>query len=168
MICACILGGSLDSGADEPGKKNKYLVAISQELARLDIINQCDESTKTCRWTSHSKQEKHSFEFVALYSDSTDTIYIYIDRLIPLPPNTAPSAGLSIRLLELNREMVASKFEWDHQTNSIRLSTVINTDSNLDRRALRSQIIGLLSITNKLWPELRQLGNLLSDIVEKK
>ena len=69
----------------------------------------------------------------------------------------SPPEPLALRLLELNREMVAAKFEWDRTRSTIRLSVVLNTDSNFDRRAFRSLIEGLKGLAQNLWPELSQL-----------
>jgi hypothetical protein len=50
--------------------------------------------------------------------------------------------------------MVTAKFEWDRASRSIRLSATINTDSNFDRRAFRSQLKGLRALAEQLLPEL--------------
>jgi hypothetical protein len=89
-------------------------------------------------------------------SRSTDTVYICFERLLVFDDGTPLSASLALKLLGLNREMVTAKFEWDADKRAIRLSTSLNTDSNFDRRAFRSQIKGILTIARKIGPTLIQ------------
>jgi hypothetical protein len=95
-------------------------------------------------------------------------VYLSIERFIVLGEAQSPSLPLALRLLELNREMVTAKFEWDRPTSAIRLSVVLNTDSNFDRRAFRSLIVGLSGLAKKLWPELNQLAHAPLPPVEPK
>ncbi|MCP4600542.1 MAG: hypothetical protein GY847_08425 [Proteobacteria bacterium] len=138
----------------ESSDTHNYMLAIRQELARLDIEVRCDDAISSCIYKKPLYENGPSCDVVLHYSKNTDTIYIYIDKFIVLPKGEGPSIELSHRLLELNREMVTAKFEWDKLSNSIRLSATINTDSNFDRRALRSQLIGLLAIAKKVRPSL--------------
>ncbi len=140
--------------------------AIRQELARLDIEVRCDDATATCACTKTLGDKTRTYTVVVRYSRNTDTIYIYIDKFIGLT-DAGPSADLARRLLELNREMVTAKFEWDRASTSIRLSATINTDSNFDRRAFRSQLQGLWSIAEKLWPSLNALGEDSRQTIDK-
>ena len=144
------------TAATGPSDTSDYMPAIRQELARLDIPVSCDEATSSCIYKKSLGDKGPSFDIVLHYSRQTDTIYMYIDKFI-VPKDGALSCELSHRLLELNREMVTAKFEWDKGSGSVRLSAVINTDSNLDRRALRSQLVGLWSVAKKVWPTLSAL-----------
>jgi hypothetical protein len=134
--------------------ESNYFAAIGQELTRLDIEARCNETTLSCAFTRDLEPSGPRFDVVVKYSRKTDTIYVFIDKFITLADVTGPSAALARRLLDLNREMVTAKFEWDKNTNTIRLSTSMSTDSNFDRRAFRAQVLGLLSLAQKLWPEL--------------
>ncbi|MCP4676741.1 MAG: hypothetical protein GY854_14755 [Deltaproteobacteria bacterium] len=157
-VCAFFLVSLLGSmAAAEPSDARDYMPAIRQELARLDIPVRCDDATSSCIYRKALSDKGPSFDIVLRYSRRTDTIYIYIDKFI-LPKDGAPSCELSHRLLELNREMVTAKLEWDKASKSVRLSVVINTDSNLDRRALRSQLVGLWAVAKKIWPTLSALA----------
>jgi hypothetical protein len=131
-----------------------YWAAIEQELARLNLGAKCDSSSLTCIYTKALTKEGPVFTFVLKYSRQTDSIYIYVDRFLPLSDPAGPSLILARRLLELNREMVTAKLEWDKSASAIQLSTFVNTDSNFDRRAFRSQLVSLWRVVEQLWPEL--------------
>ena len=156
FMLLAVLATAGTAGAGSPGETpdGKYLDAIWQELVRLDIDAQCDSAQGKCTYTRTLARDRAPFTVVIRLSRATNTVYIYIDRFIPLPAGTAPSCSLSSRLLELNREMVTARFEWDKTTSSIRLSSVQNTDSNFDRKAFRSQIVGLHDVAKRLGPTL--------------
>jgi hypothetical protein len=152
-VVSCPATALPDTEEDAP----EYMPAIRQELARLDIDANCDETTSTCFFTRKLGAQGRSFDFGIRYCGTTETVYVFIERFLVLPSADGPSLALSRRLLELNRRMVTAKLEWDRPTNAIRLSVVINTDSNFDRRAFRSQLKGLLANAERLWPELDSL-----------
>ncbi len=137
-----------------------YLQAMQQELARLSLQANCDTSISTCVFTNTSRDGSSSLDVTVRYSGATQTVYIYIGRFLSLEDSAGPSLELSRKLLELNRQMVTSKLEWDRTTNTIRMSVVLNTDSNFDRKAFRSQIKGLLSNARKILPTLETLAGL--------
>jgi hypothetical protein len=47
------------------------------------------------------------------------------------------------RAMELNWELLAAKLEWSATSGELRLSAVLHTDSNFDRRAFRSLVRAL-------------------------
>jgi hypothetical protein len=145
------------ASADEPSGPPDYMPAIRQELARLDAKTSCDDASATCVFTRRSGGGP-SFEIALRYSEKTRTVYIFIERYLVLNDSDGPSLELARRLLELNRRLVTAKFEWDRTGGTVRLSVVLNTDSNFDRRALRSQIEGLWTTATELWPELSTLA----------
>jgi len=137
-----------------------YLPAIRQELARLDAGAHCDEVSSTCLFSRKIAGENREFDYAVRHCRATRTVYLVIERfLTPGAGSDGPSVDLARRLLELNRQMVAAKFEWDRSTGAIRLSAVMNTDSNFDRRAFRSLVKGLWSNAERLWPELDALAS---------
>ncbi len=137
------------------GEDRGYLTAIKQELARLDMTARCDDAGQSCFITHPVKNSSTpELHLVIKYSAATDTVYLYVDRFIELTDDSELNASLATRLLALNSELVTAKFEWDRAGQAVRLSTVLNTDSNFDRRAFRSQLLGLLKVATRLWPEL--------------
>lgn len=140
-----------------PDSTSNYMPAIRQELSRLDIAARCDDITATCVCSKDVIPGAPALDLVLQYSAKTNTIYFYIDKFLPLRGPEGPSLELARQLLALNREMVTGKFEWDKNSVSIRLATTMNTDSNFDRRAFRSQILGLWSIAKRVLPTLQGL-----------
>ena len=69
-------------------------------------------------------------------------------------PREGPGLELARLLLAYNRHMVTSKLEWGESTATIRISVVLNTDSNFDRKAFRSQLLGVLSNARRIRPAL--------------
>jgi hypothetical protein len=161
LRCLIVLGAmaltSLSLDGESAEKERDYFPAIRQELARLNMNALCDEASASCVITK-SDQTTPPLEIVVKYSSRTETVYIYIDKYLKLESESGPSKALALKLLSLNSEMVTAKFEWNQTENAVRLSTTLNTDSNLDRRALRSQIMGLLEVAEKLLPNLQELA----------
>lgn len=152
------------AGADAaPGAEGEtYLSAVRQELVRLDVEAHCFAATQSCSYT-RALNGGPTLEVVIRYSRRTDTIFICIDNYLAVDPVAGPSAELARTLLALNRDLVTAKFEWDQAKGAIRLSTVLSTDSNFDRRAFRSQIVGLWSVAEQLWPRLHAMASSKED-----
>ena len=139
--------------------KSGYLDVVEQELARLGLKARCDRFSLTCSYSKPLTSDGKEIREVNLkLSPKTDTIYIFIKEFLSLEDPAGPTEQLGRLLLSYNRELVTAKFEWDKMTDSIRLSTTVNTDSNLDRKSLRSQVAGLWAVAVRLWPELKQYG----------
>ena len=164
-LALCLLSASTAVAAaptiraadDAPEVAADYLPAIQQELARLDLQARCDRITATCVFQRRIAPAEEPFDIVVRYSRRTHTAYIYIDRLLALSDPEGPGLVLARRLLEINRSLVTGKLEWDRPTSSIRLSVVVNTDSNFDRKAFRSQLLGLWTSAERILPEMRTL-----------
>lgn len=158
LIAAQIAVGLCCLQAHVLAGETKYWKAINQELARLDLNALCNESTLSCLISDKDNRDTPRFDILLKYSTKTDTIYFCIEEFYRLKNDTGPSAEMARRLLELNREMVTGKFEWNRGENTIRLSTVLNTDSNFDRRAFRSQLSGLKAVAARLHSELADMA----------
>jgi hypothetical protein len=140
----------------EKSEGTDYLSVVQQELARLNMNVSCNTAAAVCRHTTDIRIAGDPLELTIRDSRSTDTVYICFERILVFDDGTSPSQSLAMKLLGLNREMVTAKFEWDTEKQAIRLSTSLNTDSNFDRRALRSQIKGIIAIARKIGPTLTQ------------
>lgn len=159
LLTAFVVGVSGARAQDQPVEPaTSYLTAIKQELARLDLEARCDPLAETCVFQRALVKGDAPHEVVVRYSRRTSTVYVYIDRLVEIDDPEGPGLPLARRLLDLNRSLVTGKLEWDRLTRSIRLSVVVNTDSNFDRKAFRSQIIGLWTSAARILPELRRLA----------
>ena len=164
VSAACIslpilISPSITAAEPKESASPEYMPAIRQELLRLGIEADCKDSVRTCVYKEKLDNDGPTFDVVLRYSPKTDTVYICIERFLPLADTEGPTSEIARRLLALNNEMVTAKFEWDRSQDAIRLSVVLNTDSNFDRRAFRSQILGLRAVANRLWPELSKLSS---------
>jgi len=137
----------------ESSSKN-YFSSIKQELVRLEVNAICNDGVATCVYKKQLKENEKPFDIRVRYSKTTSTVHIVVERFLEIKNEEGISLALAKRLLELNKEMICAKFDLNNVNNSVRLSTIINTDSNFDRAAFRSQLVGIWKITEKLWPEL--------------
>ena len=135
---------------DDAASPADYFPAVTQELARLQIVARCTEPSAACTFDHRSTPDAPPVEVQVRYSRITDTVYIYIDPFLTFAPDKSPSPEQLLRLLSLNAEMVTSKLEWQAASHTVRLSTVLSCDSNFDRRAFRSQLKGLLKVADTL------------------
>ncbi|HUT78153.1 MAG TPA: hypothetical protein VM285_10725 [Polyangia bacterium] len=154
---AALLAAALPVWGAEPEAPAGYLTAIGEELARLDLHAVCDDVTGTCSFT-RSRSDGVEFQVGVRHGQNTHTVYIFIERYLELSDPDGPSLALARRLLDLNRQLVTGKFEWEQESNSIRLTAVLSSDSNFDRKAFRSVVLGLWVVAERLWPELTALA----------
>ena len=154
LVALALLTGAATAPAGEPAPpETDYFPAIRQELARINASAQCDDGLSTCVLPGPLGAPDRTLQVVVKYSRQSNTVYIYIDRFIAFAGEDGPSKELALRLLSLNNEMITAKFEWCEAAKAFRLSTVLSTDSNFDRKAFRSQVKGLLQVAETLWPE---------------
>ncbi|HJL01436.1 MAG TPA: hypothetical protein RMH85_08615 [Polyangiaceae bacterium LLY-WYZ-15_(1-7)] len=138
----------------------RYLPALREELARLGLEPVCEvESPLRARCTFHHVTDDARRELTAhaLYSDVSDTIYLWIPGVVLAPPESPATPGLLRRLMELNGTLLVPKLEWSPSDGEVRLSAVLRTDSNLDRRALRQVIRILFATASRYAPELERM-----------
>jgi len=147
------------SGArPEPKPVPRYLDAVRQELARLGVDAACEPDAGVCSFRRRLTGLGVELDATVACSDKTNTVYVAIPRFLPLDGSEGPPAALARRLLELNRRLVTAKLEWDAMAGSIRLTTVLSTDSNFDRKAFRSQVLALFAAAERILPELEALA----------
>ena len=141
-----------------PKQPPRYLDAVRQELARLGVDATCEADAGVCSFRRHLPGLGTDLDATVACSDQTNTVYVAIPRFIALAQEEGPPVALAHRLLDLNRRLVTSKLEWDPLSRSIRLTTVLSTDSSFDRRAFRSQVLALFAAAERLLPELEVLA----------
>jgi hypothetical protein len=137
----------------------RYLQAMERELRALELDPLCSsESAAHGRCEVRVGTAGTGFALQLVYSDETDTIYAYVPALLVALPDAASTPALLRRLAELNWELLLGKLEWNAASGEVRLSMVLNTDSNLDRRAFRSMVRNLARLAERLGPELRRIS----------
>ena len=138
----------------------RYASVLESELDALGLQAQCtvlSPAVCDCVYPARSMLDKRDLRAHALYDDATDTVYLYV-TLLSLPENSPALPRLLRRSMELNWELLAAKFEWNAQLGELRVSSVMHTDSNFDRRALRALVRSLDRIILRHWPELERLA----------
>jgi hypothetical protein len=156
----CGLGAALGhTHAQAPAASTppRYADAMARELAAMGIIAKCSAEADTrehCTWSGRSAATRSDLTVHAVYSDDSDTVYVYVERYLMLAPEAPQTTATLRRLMELNWELLVGKFEWNPRTGEVRLSAVLNTDSNFDRRAFRSLVHALDSVAVRYYGEL--------------
>jgi hypothetical protein len=153
-----------DAGAAHPAAPNsepRYLAAMRDELTGMRVRGaQCeatDAARSQCTFTARGITTGRDFEIHLVYSDHTDTIYVYVQRYLVVPPNEQTTPAVLRRLMELNWTLLLGKFEWDSTSGEVRLAMVLNTDSNFDRRAFRSAVRGIGQLADRYYRELDRM-----------
>ncbi|MCK9459240.1 MAG: hypothetical protein M0R80_06340 [Proteobacteria bacterium] len=157
IVAAVVLASAAGANA-EPKPQPRYLDAVRQELARIGIEATCEAEAGICSFRRRLGGIGIDVDATVACSDRTNTVYVAIPRFLPLAGGDGPSLALARRLLELNRRLVTAKLEWDPLAGSIRISTVVGTDSTFDRKAFRSQVLALFAAAERLLPELEALA----------
>lgn len=154
----CALGGLARAHAQQTASVTaRYADAIAHELTAMGIAAKCSAEADTrqhCIWSGRSAATRNDLTVHAIYSDDSDTVYVYVERYLVLAPEAPQTTATLRRLMELNWELLVGKFEWNPRTGEVRISAVLNTDSNFDRRAFRSIVHALDSVAVRYYREL--------------
>lgn len=159
---------TLASGTSHAQNDPRYFTQLRAELQAMGINAQCAAAgtqAGSCRATiagiSGSPRSPSTRRFIVGfdYSDVTDTVYIYIDHYTSLAGDNANAPALFRRMAEINWETLAAHFEWSSQTGEVRLSSVLHTDSNFDRRALRGVVHALLRVADRYADDIARITN---------
>lgn len=138
----------------------RYLDAMRAELESLGLAPLCEpESAIRARCelrhvSADARRELHAF---TLYSDESDTVYVWVPRLIVAPPEDPATPAILRRIAELNWTMLTTKLEWNPSDGEVRLSAVLHTDSSFDRRAFRNLVRVVLALAERHGPQLEVL-----------
>jgi hypothetical protein len=146
----------------------RYLAQMQAELQVMGLAPQCAPTSATVGACSFRGQAPgpdgrtanptaRRFLVAMTYDDGSDTIYVYVERYAALRADAANVAQVSRRLLEINWETLSAKMEWSASSGEVRLSALLHTDSNFDRRAFRSVVRSVLRVADRYAAELSQL-----------
>lgn len=153
-------GGGGAARTPEPGEP-RYLATIRAELDAMGIAHACEGDTPArglCSWRHRDANGDREDTIQLVYSDETDTAYMWVDRIAVAPPDAASTPAVLRRAMEINWRMLVGKLEWDPSDGEMRLAVVLHTDSNFDRRAFRSLVRSLGTLADRYGPELRRLS----------
>jgi hypothetical protein len=138
----------------------RYAQAMGEELQKLGIDATCAAESPQrhrCSFNVRSSLSERALGAHAVYDDTTDSVYIFVEELLTAPPADKRTNAVLRRMMELNWELLLGKFEWNPSSGEVRLSVVLSTDSNFDRRAFRSAIRTLDTLAPRYRPELAEL-----------
>lgn len=156
---ALVLGAAASASAQSP----RYLEAIRAELEGMGVEATCEAEGTTrghCAFRHVTRDGQRELWLRMTYSDESDTLYVYVPRLVVAAPEDETTARVLRRLGELNWRMLATKLEWNASNGEVRMSGVLHTDSNFDRRAFRTLVRVVLSQAERYQPELERLQQL--------
>lgn len=139
----------------------RYFAAMQAELQAIGAGAQCRAHSAQlahCAFRHQAAGSDRTFNVHLTYDDDSDTIYLYVDRYLLAPETAATTPALLRQLMSLNWDMLIGKFEWDRSDGEVRLSAVMNTDSNFDRRAFRSTVRGIQALADRHYPELLRIA----------
>lgn len=161
LLASALLVGATASAQNDP----RYLTQLRAELQAMGYSPQCAAASPqagSCRIRARAEGERaatRQFVVVFDYSDVTDTVYVYLDHYAALRGEGPELAATQRRLLEMNWEMLVGKFEWSPSQGELRLSSVLHTDSNFDRRAFRGVVRALLRLGERYADEVSRLSS---------
>lgn len=139
----------------------RYMAAMRAELEAMHLEPLCTPhgpTTAECELVMRGPTTGRELEVHLVYSDETDTIYVYVKDYLRAPAGAPETPALMRRLMELNWELLAAKAEWSSSTGEVRLAIVLHTDSNFDRRAFRSLVRSLGTVADRFYNELSRLA----------
>lgn len=145
--------------ADRPAAP-RYLAAIRGTLEAMRLAPVCETLSSArarCEVRHVDAEARREITLTLVYSDATDTLYLFVPRFLLAAPGDATTPAVLSRLMELNHHLLGPKLEWNPATGEVRLSALLHTDSNLDLRALRSMVLTLFSVADRYQPELERL-----------
>lgn len=154
----------------------RYVTQMQAELQAMGLSPQCTTSNAqagscTTRASApppaaNGQPSRRRFVLSLQYDDNSDTIYVYVDHYGSIRADAGNALSVFRRLLEMNWEMLVARFEWSSVSGEIRLSAVLNTDSNFDRRAFRGVVRSVLRLADRYADDLAGLtGNPVGDTV---
>ena len=148
--------------AQEPASpRPRYLDAIERELRALRTEPLCEVESPIvghCEFRHVTTNARTDYLVRAIYSDESDTVYLYVPEIAEAHPEDDTTPRLLRRIAELNWRLLGAKVEWNPRSGELRVSTVLHTDSNFDRRAFRTVVRALLTQVERYAPQLRRLS----------
>jgi hypothetical protein len=154
LAALTVLPAAAAPPAPDSAEAPRYAGALQAELVAMQREPNCLPEARGRFHCSFAGETADNGTMHAVYSDETDTIYVYVERYAMLPPEDPHTAAMLRRMMELNWQLLVGKLEWSARSGEVRLSAVLNTDSNFDRRALRSIVLALGSAATRYRNEL--------------
>lgn len=148
-------GETPDSVSDRYG----YMSAIEEELTTMGLNATCDADAGRCTFELDSEEARNVFNISVQYNSQSNTVLVVAERFLSATTDNPRTDRLLQRITALNWQQLVPMFQWDASDGQMRVVGVINTDSNLDRRAFRSVVQSVNQVAARHYRELRGMLN---------
>lgn len=135
-------GGEAPEGEESalgsmPADVAGFTKAMSEQITAVGGEPQCTETKGRCTYR-YSGAGARVHEIQLWYSETNRTIYVFVNHLASAPQTGATTPTVVRHLAAASRAMGKGRFEWNPTDGEVRLSAVLNVDTNFDGRALQS------------------------------
>lgn len=158
MVAATVFATTAFGRAQPPeADAPRYLAVVRHELERVGVSAACEPAGRArgeCTFT-HGVEGSPSWPVRVVVSEARHAVTLIVDELGRIPPGEPSSDARLRHLAELNWSLDDARLEWNPRTGAVRLSTMLRTDTNFDRRAFRVALRLLLSNAERLAPQLQ-------------
>lgn len=145
-----------ESAASLPTDTAGFVEAMAEQITAIGQTPVCDEVTGRCRY-SYQRTDAPAQEIQLWYSASSNTVYIFANRLAEATIDNNATPVLVRHLAAVNWVLRLARFEWNSADGEVRLSTVQNVDTSFDRRALRGLLRFVQGAVDRYQPEIAQI-----------
>jgi hypothetical protein len=139
--------------------RHGYMTAIQEELVGLGLTPVCDAQNGRCTYELDSTEAANVFGVTVRYDSRASVVSVSMDRYLVAPAENPRSERLIERAMELNWEQLVPFFQWNTVTNNVRLTGVMNTDSNFDRSAFRGTVRAVHAAGSRNYRAMRGMLN---------
>ncbi len=152
---------SLSAFAQEEGNPApRYLNAVRAELSALRLNPHCEVrpgQSAICEFRFlEASGEAEQIGYVAI-SDEAHSVYVYLPNLATAETDDPATPQVLQSLMSLNWRLVGSKLEWNEASGEVRISALVHTHTNFDRRAFRVLVRHLLGESRRVSREIDRI-----------
>lgn len=145
------------SGIGYANSVPRYMAAVKQEIVRMGLPLECRDSEGICTIAATDSQSENTTQMTIPMAiqisvdDISSTVRIQITSGHSIDNLSGEKAK---QLLILNHQLMTAKISFDGKTGTLTLSSVVNTDSNFDRKTFRSVLKGFIQISRELKDDI--------------
>jgi len=153
-----------ETGADEeavgvgslPTSVAGFAEAMQEQIEAIGGQPTCDTDAGRCRYQHHDSDGQR-YEIQLWYGEPSRTIYIFVNHFATAETTNAATPVVVRHLAAINRTLGVARFEWNEADGEIRLSTVMNVDTNFDEHALRNLLRFVQDTAVRFRPQVARL-----------
>jgi len=152
--------GTIDGAASEEQQafSENALALIKSYLDRMELKHEVSvEEGKSPAIGLIMKMDNRQHQVGIVIDAQRQLVYIYINRYLSAPTDHPDIGTILTALMDLNWKLNVGKFEWDKNDGEVRYSYTFTTENGVGFEAFEAIFSTLLSVGDKLWPELSKL-----------